>query len=254
MLLLPVSLLVLSYAPAQLITGMPTRAMRTRTSALRASGSAAAPAPYRSDANFDYFRSARTLDVTLPKPLGAVLEEVAPAGVRVEELQEGGSAMETGLLKKGDKFLSVLGEDVSSSSFDEVMALLMAAPDDKPVEITVRRVVITRKPRAAVAAPTITIQGGASGDVQQGDILRKALMEDMGVDLYPGMMDKMQQCGGVGQCSLCWCDIVEGGENLSPRTAVEEKKGAKKPPSYRMACQSIVKGDVTVALLGKNKK
>ena len=133
--------------------GHADEAMRTRTSALRASGSAAAPAPYRSDANFDYFRSARTLGVTLPKPLGAVLEEVAPAGVRVEELQEGGSAMETGLLKKGDKFLSVLGEDVSSSSFDEVMALLMASPDDKPVEITVRRVVITRKPRATVAAP-----------------------------------------------------------------------------------------------------
>ena len=90
-----------------------------------------------------------------------------------------------------------------------------------------RRVVITRKPRAVAAAPTVTLQGGASGEVQQGAILRKVMMEDLGADLYPGMMDKMQQCGGVGQCSLCWCDIVEGDENLSPRTAVEEKKGAK---------------------------
>ena len=49
-----------------------------------------AKTPYRSDDQFDYFRIAREVTVTLTKPLGAQLEECAPAGVRVEELVEGG--------------------------------------------------------------------------------------------------------------------------------------------------------------------
>jgi ferredoxin len=35
-------------------------------------------------------------------------------------------------------------------------------------------------------------------------------------------------------------------ENLSPKTAVEEKKGTKRPANYRMACQPVINGDVCV--------
>jgi ferredoxin len=41
-------------------------------------------------------------------------------------------------------------------------------------------------------------------------------------------------------------EIVEGIENLSPRTDFEEKKLRKKPDSYRLACQTVVNGDITV--------
>ena len=47
------------------------------------------PEPFKSDANFDYFRVSRQVSVTLTKPLGAVLEESPPSGVRVEELPGG---------------------------------------------------------------------------------------------------------------------------------------------------------------------
>ena len=230
--MLAVSALVLAFAPglrpyhdscASRLSGMPRMD---------------AKAPYRSDGKFDYFRVQREVTVTLPKPLGARLEECAPAGVRVEELQEGGSAQETGLLKKGDKLLSVCGEDVKLSSFDSVMELLVGAPEE--VELKVVRTNIMRKPRAVVAAPTLTIDGVA-GEAAKGVILRNAVL-DGGVELYKGMMAKMSNCGGAGQCSTCWVNVVEGAENLSPPTDVELRKLKKKPETCARTVRTAVPG------------
>jgi ferredoxin len=41
-------------------------------------------------------------------------------------------------------------------------------------------------------------------------------------------------------------EIVEGMENLSPRTDFENKKLAKRPDSHRLACQTMVNGPVVV--------
>jgi len=42
-------------------------------------------------------------------------------------------------------------------------------------------------------------------------------------------------------------DIVEGLENLSPKTEFEEKKLKNKPNNYRLACQTLVnQGNVSV--------
>ena len=200
-------------------------------------------APFKSDADFDYFRVSREVSVTLPKPLGAVLEECAPSGVRVEELQDGGSAAETGLLRKGDRLLSVQSNDVRTASFDEVMQLLVEAAED--VELVVVRTNIVRKPRVV---PTLAIDGVGMGPVPKGAILRTAII-DAGVEVHRGLKAKMSQCGGNGQCSTCWVKIVDGMESLSPRTAVESKRGGKKPEDYRMACQAFVNGPVSVEML-----
>lgn len=66
------------------------------------------------------------------------------------------------------------------------------------------------------------------------------------IDIYT-FMGKLTQCGGYGQCGTCVVDIVEGGQNLSPRTAVEEKMLRKRPSSCRLACQTMVQGDISVA-------
>jgi ferredoxin len=66
-----------------------------------------------------------------------------------------------------------------------------------------------------------------------------------GIDLYT-LVGKMMTCGGYGQCGTCIVEIVEGMENLSPRTEVEERKLKKKPKTYRLACQTLVNGPVTV--------
>ena len=150
--------------------------------------------------------------------------------------------METKLLKKGDRLLKILDADVSESSFDEVMEMLVDAPDDVALEV-VRNVVVKRK-KVEVPIPYLTIVGGNSGEVVEGTILRNAI-QTSGSELYRGM-DKMTNCGGVGQCKACAVEVLEGADNLSPRTATEEKILARKGPSFRLACQAFVSGDVKV--------
>jgi len=77
-----------------------------------------------------------------------------------------------------------------------------------------------------------------------GANLRLKAMENR-VDLYT-FSGKMMNCGGYGQCGTCIVEIVEGEENLSPRTDVENRKLKKKPPNYRLACQTLVNGPIGV--------
>ncbi len=81
-------------------------------------------------------------------------------------------------------------------------------------------------------------------DAVDGANLRFKAVENS-VDLYT-FMGKMMSCGGYGQCGTCIVEIVEGMENLSPRTAVEDRKLKKKPDTYRLACQTMVNGPVSV--------
>ena len=65
------------------------------------------------------------------------------------------------------------------------------------------------------------------------------------IDIY-SFMAKLMQCGGYGQCGTCVVDVVEGANNLSPRTAVEEKMLRKRPSTCRLACQATVQGPISV--------
>lgn len=77
-----------------------------------------------------------------------------------------------------------------------------------------------------------------------GANLRLKAMENS-VDIYK-MWGKMMNCGGYGQCGTCAVEIVEGIENLSPRTDAENKLLKKKPENYRLACQTLVNGPVSI--------
>jgi ferredoxin len=80
--------------------------------------------------------------------------------------------------------------------------------------------------------------------VAPGSNLRqKALESD--IDLYT-LMGKMMNCGGYGQCGTCLIEVVQGRENLSPRTAFEDRKLRNRPESYRLACQAMVNGSVSI--------
>lgn len=85
-----------------------------------------------------------------------------------------------------------------------------------------------------------------------GANLRYKAMEN-GIDIYT-FVGKMMNCGGYGQCGTCVVEIVEGMENLSPKTKVEEQKLRKRPENCRLACQTIVNGPVTVKTKPKKKK
>lgn len=78
----------------------------------------------------------------------------------------------------------------------------------------------------------------------QGANLRFKALEN-GIDIYT-LMGKMMNCGGYGQCGTCVVEVIEGSENLSPKTEVELRKLKKKPESYRLACQTLVNGPVSI--------
>ncbi len=77
-------------------------------------------------------------------------------------------------------------------------------------------------------------------DASLGSNLRFKAQEN-NIDLYT-FVGKLSQCGGYGQCGTCVVDIIAGAENLSPRTAVEEKMLRKRPSSCRLACQTLIQG------------
>jgi len=75
------------------------------------------------------------------------------------------------------------------------------------------------------------------------NLREKALQNN--IDLYT-FKGKLTNCGGYGQCGTCLVEIVEGMENLSERTAFENRKLKRKPENYRLACQTLVNGPVSV--------
>jgi ferredoxin len=77
-----------------------------------------------------------------------------------------------------------------------------------------------------------------------GANLRIKAMEN-GIEIYK-LYGKMMNCGGYGQCGTCIVEITEGMENLSPRTASEDRKFKRKPANYRLACQALVNGSISV--------
>ncbi len=77
-----------------------------------------------------------------------------------------------------------------------------------------------------------------------GANLREKALQNQ-IDIYT-LKGKLTNCGGYGQCGTCIVEIVEGMENLSPRTDFEERKLKRKPESYRLACQTLVNGPITV--------
>jgi len=77
-----------------------------------------------------------------------------------------------------------------------------------------------------------------------GANLREKALQNR-IDIYT-LKGKLTNCGGYGQCATCIVEIVEGMENLSPKTDFELRKLKKKPENYRLACQTLVNGPVKV--------
>ncbi len=86
----------------------------------------------------------------------------------------------------------------------------------------------------------------------QGSNLREKALQNR-VDIYT-LGGKLRNCGGYGQCATCIVEIAEGMENLSSKTDFEERRLKKKPNNYRLACQTIVNGSVTVITKPKPAK
>jgi len=77
-----------------------------------------------------------------------------------------------------------------------------------------------------------------------GANLREKALQNR-IDIYT-LKGKLTNCGGYGQCGTCIVEITSGLENLSPKTDFEQRKLKKKPDNYRLACQTLVNGPITV--------
>jgi ferredoxin len=101
------------------------------------------------------------------------------------------------------------------------------------------------EPKPSFKSATITfVKEDKVAFATEGANLRLKAIENQ-IDLYT-FMGKMTNCGGYGQCGTCTIEVVEGMENLSPRTKFEERKLKNKPDSYRFACQCLVNGPVSI--------
>ena len=78
---------------------------------------------------------------------------------------------------------------------------------------------------------------------QYANLRKTALMHD--VPVYAGINEKLN-CGGHGLCGTCVVEVVEGQENLSPRTGLERFKLKGEPENRRLSCQCEVLGDLCV--------
>ena len=89
------------------------------------------------------------------------------------------------------------------------------------------------------------VNEGKEAITMDGVNLRIKALEN-NIDIYK-FVAKLTNCNGYGQCATCVVEIVEGLENLSPKTEFEEKKLKNKPNNYRLACQTLVnQGNVSV--------
>ncbi|ATX81253.1 adenylate cyclase [Mariprofundus ferrinatatus] len=58
-------------------------------------------------------------------------------------------------------------------------------------------------------------------------------------------------CGGNAQCSTCRVEVLDGIHHFSPRNEAEQRMEAllNLPETVRLACQSLISGDVTIRRL-----
>ncbi|MEL7119958.1 MAG: adenylate/guanylate cyclase domain-containing protein [Bacteroidota bacterium] len=61
----------------------------------------------------------------------------------------------------------------------------------------------------------------------------------------------LHECGGHGKCTTCRVRIIDGVQNVSPKTLKEKQmaKLRKWDPSVRLACQCYINGDVSIQRL-----
>ena len=63
-----------------------------------------------------------------------------------------------------------------------------------------------------------------------------------------GGVELMHSCGGIGACTSCRVRILSGREHLSPigRAEYEQLKESGILETHRLACQTLVYGDVVL--------
>lgn len=70
--------------------------------------------------------------------------------------------------------------------------------------------------------------------------------------LWDNQVNITSVCGGNCSCGTCNIEVLEGMENLSPKSECEERilpRIKRQGPNVRLACQSVPSGDVTIRIV-----
>src|SRR5688572_6017436 len=73
--------------------------------------------------------------------------------------------------------------------------------------------------------------------------------------LHGNGIDWMFTCGAKGRCTTCKVIVLEGIENLEPKTNVEQRYEGQGllNENERLTCQARIRGSVTIRVLKKYK-
>lgn len=192
------------------------------------------------------FDSQYFIPVSIKKPLGLSLleaEEGKKLGVFVESVNEGGSAIQSSLIKKGLFLMEINGVDVKYQDFDTIMDLLIDAPADKPLDLLFIDPNNVMKGAATLA---VTTQDGQTVQIKalKGQILRTVL-QDNKIEVYKGK-GKIGNCGGGGSCGFCAVSITENEFWDTPE--YEKQKLKRYDATARLSCSTIIEGDCDVEI------
>jgi ferredoxin len=80
--------------------------------------------------------------------------------------------------------------------------------------------------------------------IEEGTDLRRALIKEK-VDVYT-LGGKLRNCGGGGQCGTCLVSVEEGLNNTNQKSPKEEIMLESKPENWRLACRTLVYGDIVI--------
>jgi ferredoxin len=188
--------------------------------------------------------SASSVILTLTKPLGLLLEEVDENGngVRVQDVTATGSAAPHAAALGGARVTRINDESVRDAPLDRVMELIAACDGDVRLEFQRPKV-----PWPVGTPVTIVVATGAAAPMEiqanVGDNLRQTLLQN-NVDVYAGMQ-KITNCGGAGQCTLCAFDILEDHGAWEERSDYENSR-LKSFPLARLTCLNVIQGPATI--------
>jgi ferredoxin len=209
----------------------------------------------------------QTLVVSLTKPFGLMLEEMEgnDGGVLVQDVGTTGSAVPFADQIRGAQIGWINNVNVMNRPFDDVMELMEQTDDSSPFTI---EFILTKPPLEVGTPVSIVVLNNSNNqrieiNAKVGDNLRQTLLNS-NVEVYQGMQ-KLSNCGGAGQCTLCAFDFLPVEESTTTSSAKNDGKEStngridhwdvrsdyendrlKKFPAARLTCLNTIQGPATI--------
>ena len=186
--------------------------------------------------------TSKAFSLTLTKPLGLMLEEIQDGvGVMVQDVTAEGSAASYAEQVRGARVVRINAQNVQTAPFDQVMELIAACDGTVTLEF------LPPKTPLPIGTPVTiaVVMKDATRELpaKVGDNLRQTLLNN-NIDVYAGMQ-KITNCGGAGQCTLCAFDVLAEDGDWDERSEYENSR-LKSFPKARLTCLNVIQGPATI--------